>query len=137
MDRKILQTGLELRCFKRIRSCALECYIIAELCMCDEISILANLWMFVRSVTQYFVLIVAQYQYQAIVIYTRFSTKIDISLLAIYRSLRTINHIFACLWKFKNSTSYFLLACGCFIVIYTRFSTKIDISLLAISQAGM
>ena len=63
-----------------------------ELCMCDEISILENFWMFVRSV--------AQYQYQAIVIYTRFSTEIDISLFAIYRSLRTVHHIFACLWKF-------------------------------------
>ena len=91
--------------------------------MCDEISILANLWMFVRSVTQYFVRIVAQYQYQAIVIYTRFSTKIDISLFAFYRRLRTIY--------------LFLLACGSYLVIYTRFSTKIDISLLALSQAGM
>ena len=77
--------------------------------MCDEISILANFWMFVRSVAQYFVRIVVQYQYQAIIIYTRFSTKIDVSLFAFYRSLRTINHIFACLWKFKNSTSYFCL----------------------------
>ena len=68
--------------------------------MCDEISILENFWMFVRSVAQYFVRIVAQYQYQAIVIYTRFSTEIDISLFAIYRSLRTVHHIFACLWKF-------------------------------------
>ena len=81
--------------------------------MCDEISILENFWMFVRSVTQYFVRIVAQCQYQAIAIYTRFSTKVDISLFAIYRSLRTINHflvacgclrtvhhIFGCLWKF-------------------------------------
>ena len=66
----------------------------------DEISILENFWMFVRSVAQCFVRIVAQYQYQAIVIYTRFSTEIDISLFAIYRSLRTVHHIFACLWKF-------------------------------------
>ena len=68
--------------------------------MCDEISILENFWMFVRSVAQYFVRIVAQYQYQAIVIYTRFWTEIDISLFAIYRSLRTVHHIFACLGKF-------------------------------------
>ena len=60
--------------------------------MCDEISILENFWMFVRSVAQYFVRIVAQYQYQAIVIYPRFSTEIDIYLP-----------------KFKNSTSYFCL----------------------------
>ena len=72
--------------------CLLEPSSSTELYMCDEISILANFWMFVRSVTQYFVRIVAQYQYQAIVIYTRFSTKID-----------------ACLWKFKTSTSYFCL----------------------------
>ena len=62
--------------------------------------VLENFWMFVRSVAQYFVRIVAQYQYQAIVIYTRFSTEIDISLFAIYRSLRTVHHIFACLGKF-------------------------------------
>ena len=80
-----------------------------ELCMCDEISILENFWMFVRSVTQYFVQIVTQYRYQAIVIYTRFSTKVDISLFAIYRSLRTISHFFGCLWMFKNSTSHFCL----------------------------
>ena len=80
-----------------------------ELCICDEISILENLSMFVRSVSQYFARIVAQYRYQAIAIYTRFSTKVDISLFAIYRSLRTINPIFTCLWMFKNSISYFCL----------------------------
>ena len=68
--------------------------------MCDEISILENFWMFVRSVAQYFVRIVAQYQYQAIVIYTRFSTEIDISLFA--------NN----LPRFKNITSYFCLLVG-------------------------
>ena len=77
-----------------------------ELCMCDKISILENFWMFVRSVMQYFVRIVVQYQisYQAIVTY-----KIIIDS---RRKLISVCY----LPKFKNHKSYFCLRRNKFIV---------------------